>query len=306
MAHFKQHHEYLCKLGAKILKILIRSDQNSKIPLIGIQFHYLESMQGTQSIERAIQLLRLFNDEKPDWTLQELISETGLTKTTVFRMLTTLKNEGLLDHSEAGMWCLGSELIMLGGRSMRRHRVRSIAGEFMRKVARATGESVTLDILWLDEHNRPYSMVIDEALGNHLLGMTQYVGSRLPAHATSTGKVLLAFQPPDVLGTFDLGHLAPLTEDTISTKAGLEHELEGIAEQGYGTTVHELEVGIMGIAVPIFNHHNEIVAALSTAGPASRLPIDKLISFTSVLKEAAGNISYKIGFRTESKISPPN
>ncbi|MEM8861832.1 MAG: IclR family transcriptional regulator [Chloroflexota bacterium] len=262
-------------------------------------------MKGTQSIERAIQLLRLFNDEQPDWTLQELIFETGLTKTTVFRMLSTLKDEGFLDQSESGQWCLGSELIMLGGRSMRRHRVRSIAGKFMRKVARVTGESVTLDILWVDDHNCPYSMVIDEALGHHLLGMTQYVGSQLPAHATSTGKALLAYQPEDVLNTFNLNELASLTDDTIRTKTDLLEELKQVKAQGFGMTVHELEVGIMGIAVPIFNHHNEIVAALSAAGPASRLPIKKLTSFAPILKEAAGDISYKIGFRPETENHPP-
>ncbi|MFK7802678.1 MAG: helix-turn-helix domain-containing protein, partial [Anaerolineae bacterium] len=55
-------------------------------------------MKGTQSIERAIQILRLFNDEKPDWMLPELIEATGLKKTTVFRMLTTLKHEGFLEQ----------------------------------------------------------------------------------------------------------------------------------------------------------------------------------------------------------------
>ncbi|MEM9776388.1 MAG: IclR family transcriptional regulator [Chloroflexota bacterium] len=260
-------------------------------------------MKGTQSIERAIHLLRLFNDEKPDWTLQELIAETGLTKTTVFRMLSTLKREGLLDHTGAGMWCLGSELIMLGGRSMRRHRVRSFASEYMRRVARETGESVTLDILWIDEHNQPYSMVIEEALGHRLLGMTQYVGTRLPAHATSTGKVLLAYQPSDTLDSLDLSNLIMLTEDTLQTKDALLVELEQVNLKGFGTTVHELELGIMGIAVPIFNHHKQVVAALSTAGPASRLPIKKLSSLTPILKEAADAISYKIGFRPEPENS---
>ena len=120
-------------------------------------------MQGTQSIGRAIQLLRLFDDEKPNRTLHELIDETGLKKTTVFRMLTALKNEGLLEyHPNSGTWGLGSELILLGGRAMRQHRLRDVANEPMRKLSRQTGESVTLDVLWIDDDQVPFTMVIDE------------------------------------------------------------------------------------------------------------------------------------------------
>ena len=256
-------------------------------------------MKGTQSIERAIFLLRLFNDEKPDWTLQELITETGLTKTTIFRMLSTLKDEGFLDQADTGHWCLGSELIMLGGRSMRRHRVRNVAKHYMYHISRETGESVTLDVLWIDENNVPYSMVIDEHLGRYLLGMTQYVGVRLPAHATSTGKVILAHLETGDIHALDLENLAKLTDKTIINKELLLRELEQIATRGYSSTIHELELGIMGIATPIFNHHGEVVASISIAGPASRLSEDKLTSFAPLLKEKANEISYEIGFRFE-------
>ncbi len=253
-------------------------------------------MQGTQSLERAIQLLRLFDDERPNWTLADLIDETGLKKTTVFRMLTALKNEGLLEHnSSTGMWGLGSELILLGGRAMRQHRLRDIANSHMRKLSRLTGESVTLDVLWVDEDQTPFTMVIDEAIGRHLLGLTQYIGTRLPAHATSTGKVLLAFQDDEELADLNFDKMIELTDDTLNQKADLLTQLSNIRTSGYATTRHELEVGIAGIAAPIFDLNGDIIAGISIAGPTSRISPEKLESYAPILLETAEQISIQIG-----------
>lgn len=257
-------------------------------------------MQGTQSIERAIQLLRLFDDDRPNWTLIELIDETGLKKTTVFRMLTALKNEGLLEHNgSTGRWGLGSELILLGGRAMRQHRLRDIANEHMRKLSRLSGESVTLDVLWIDEYQVPFSMVIDEVIGRHLLGLTQYIGTRLPAHATSTGKVLLAFQDEAELTELNFAQMIELTDDTLNLKDDLYSKLTHIRTKGYGTTRHELEVGIAGIAAPIFDLNNQVIAGISIAGPTSRISPEKLHSYAPILLEAAENISIQIGHRAK-------
>ncbi len=255
-------------------------------------------MEGTQSIERAIQLLRLFDDENPSWTHQGLIEETGLKKTTIFRMLTALKNEGFLDHHQStGTWNLGSELIMFGGRAMRQNRFREVAREYMHKVSRLTGESVTLDVLWIDEEMVPYSMVIDESIGRHLLGLTQYIGTRLPAHATSTGKVLLAFQKDETLAELNLAEPKVLTDDTLDTQKKILDDLEIIRSNRYGTTMHELEIGIAGIAAPIFDLNDEVIAAISVAGPTSRLLKEKLQSYAPILLDAAEDISARIGHR---------
>ncbi len=255
-------------------------------------------MQGTQSIERAIQLLKLFDDERPNWTLVELVDETKLKKTTVFRMLTTLKNEGLLEYNaNSGKWGLGSELILLGGRAMRQHRLRDIANEHMRKLSRLSGESVTLDVLWIDDDKVPYSMVIDEVIGRHLLGLTQYIGTRLPAHATSTGKVLLAFQDEAELEELNFTQMIELTDDTLNSKANLLSNLSRVQENGYGTTRHELEVGIAGIAAPIFDLNNQVIAGISIAGPTSRISPEKLQSYAPPLLETAETISIQLGHR---------
>ena len=253
-------------------------------------------MKGTQSLERAIHILRLFDDEQPDWTLQELIEQTGLTKTTVFRMLTTLKHEGLLAQTDKGKWCLGSELIMLGGRAMRRNRFRAVANYQMRQLARETGESATVDVLWIDENNVPFSMVIDEALGHHMLGMTQYIGARLPAHATSTGKVMLAFLTADEFDILNLKSLQRMTDDTITSRKALSQELETVRSVGYGTTMHEIEAGVMGIAVPIFDHHGYVKASISVTGPSSRISADQLHRFAPTVLQAAEAISAQIGY----------
>ena len=254
-------------------------------------------MKGTQSLERAIHILRLFDDEQSDWSLQDLVEQTGLTKTTVFRMLTTLKHEGFLEQADKGTWCLGSELIMLGGRAMRRNRFRAVANDQMRQLARETGESATVDVLWIDENSVPFSMVVDEAVGRHMLGMTQYIGARLPAHATSTGKAMLAFLTADELDVLNFKKLQRMTDDTIISRKVLLEELETVRTVGYGTTMHEIEVGVMGIAAPIFDHHGYVRASISVTGPSSRISTEQLHGYSSIILKAADAVSAQIGYR---------
>ena len=112
--------------------------------------------EGTQAISRAFQLLKMFDDEHPEWALADLVEASAFKKTTAFRMLSALEYEGVLQRSESGDYQLGSELIVLGGRAMRSNRVRSVAQPHLKQLARQTTESTTLDVLWMDEIGRAH------------------------------------------------------------------------------------------------------------------------------------------------------
>ncbi|MEM7538858.1 MAG: IclR family transcriptional regulator [Chloroflexota bacterium] len=255
-----------------------------------------EKYAGTQTIARAFALVNLFTDEQPVWSLPDLINASGLKRTTVFRLLSALEAEQIVRKTETGDYMLGPGLIALGGRAIRTNQLRAVAQPLLRELVQRTGESVTIDILWIDDEQRPTSMVIEEQLAQRVLGLSQYIGARFPAHTTSTGKVLLAYQSPKRLAQLQLTPLASYTEHTITTTEVLDETLAEIRKQGYATTINELELGLTAIAAPIFNHYGEVQAALCIGGSSSRFSSEKLVATSAVLIEYGQQISRKIGY----------
>ncbi len=259
----------------------------------------MPSTSGTQTVKRAIQLLRIFDDDHPQWSFADLVQATKLNKTTVFRLLTTLEDERLVRRTPSGRYRLGSEMIALGGRAMRSNNLRMVSNDTLRQLTQTTGETTTLEVLRQDRHGIWTTLVIDEVLGRHLVGITQYIGSRLPIHATSTGKVLLAYQSADRFDQFLQQPLSSLTEHTLITLSDLRHELKLVRKQGVAIAVGELEMGLMTTAAPIFDYSGGIQAAISIVGPSIRVNQDRLLELAKLAKESANTISHQLGFRQE-------
>jgi DNA-binding IclR family transcriptional regulator len=252
-----------------------------------------EPYPGTQAVLRAIALLKAFSDEQPQLGLAELARMVGLNKTTTYRLLTALESQGLVARTPAGeTYRLGPEVIALGGRALRASDLRSVSRAELMELARATGETATLEILVGQE-----VLVLDEVSGAHLVGATQYIGARWPAQATSTGKVLLAFLPEAEREKLLPQLLIQVTEQTITLAEALRQQLAVIRKQGYATAIEELEVGFSAIAAPIRNHDGQVVASLSINGPTTRLTPERLAEVVPLVVEAAGRVSTQLGFK---------
>ncbi|MEM8861389.1 MAG: IclR family transcriptional regulator [Chloroflexota bacterium] len=256
----------------------------------------MEKYAGTQSLARTFGLIRLFTDDRPVWTLPDLIETSGLKRTTVFRLLSALEGEGIVRKTSAGEYALGPELIVWGGRAIRSSNLRTIAKPHMEQLVQQTNESVTLDILWVDDDNRPMSMVVEEQLGRHVMGMAQYIGGRFPAHATSTGLVLLAWM--DGLGRdkLDLHGMLESHPTAITKPQQLVAELKATKARGYGRTQDDLEVGLSAVAAPIFNTHGQVQGALCIAAPSSRMTAKRIDDLSETIVESAKKISKQLGF----------
>ncbi len=252
--------------------------------------------EGSQTISRAFELLHLFDDEHPEWSLSELVTASGFKKTTAFRLLSELEHQNVLQRTTTGNYALGSQLIVFGGRAMRTNRLRKVVRPHLQRLAQLTTESTTLDVLWMADDTRPTSMVIDEVLGTHLLGITQYVGVRFPAHTTATGKTLLAFQAPETLKTALAAPLLAETTHTLTTADALHAELAIVRERGFALAMHELEIGIMAAAAPIFGVHGDIQAAISIGGSSGRIDEQQLTKYGQLAKETAIKISKQLGY----------
>jgi DNA-binding IclR family transcriptional regulator len=247
----------------------------------------ISSAPGTRSVVRAIAVLKTIGRSPGAHGISELGSATGLSKATVFRLLGALETEGIVARDKtSGAYSLGPELIGLGTSALSTTDLRAIARDELATLSLLTGETSTLEVLL-----GPDVIILDEVQGRFLLGSTPEIGHRWPAHATSTGKLLLALLPGVPLPA-RLSRLAPRT---IVSKVVLNRELELIRRRGFAIAVDELEPGLVALAAPVRDHTGAAVAALSINGPATRLSPAARRRILPMLRRAANEVSRRLG-----------
>ncbi len=244
--------------------------------------------QGTQALTRAFGILRVFSDAAPEWALADVARSVSLTRSTALRILTALEREGLVVRNRTtGTFHLGPRAIELGSLAQRTNTLQRVAHAELVELARVTGETTSLEILAGTD-----VLVLDEVQGRHKLSPAPIVGSRWPAHATSTGKVLLAALGPERPAGF---RLARLTPNTITSQARLGTELAAVLERGYATAIEELEMGYVALGAAVRNHEAQVIAAMSVGGPAARFGPEAITRMARLLGEAAGRVSRSLG-----------
>ncbi len=248
---------------------------------------------GTQSVLRAVSLLKVFDDDHPEWGLTELAGEAGLNKTTAFRLLSALESEGMVARSAAGdSYVLGPEIVVLGGRALRANNLRRVSRPRLEELARATGETASLEVLSGSE-----MLIIDEVPGDHLVGGVRSIGTRWPLHGASTGLALLAAWPEAEREAFLQNPLLPVTPGTITGRDELRSFLCQINKQGYAVADEMLELGLIAIGAPLHDYDGRAVAAISIFGPKIRLAKDTLSAKGELVRETAREISTMLGYR---------
>jgi len=241
--------------------------------------------QGAQAALRAVRLLKMFTNERPEMTLAELSRASGLNKTTTHRLLRALQSESLIDRNPAtSAYSLGAGLMALGVQALASSDLRRRVRPVLRTLARETGETATLEVPFEDS-----MLILDEVAGSHVLGSAGNIGTRWPIHATSTGKVWLAF---DESGVDRLGErLKPLTNRTVVEKDAFQPQLAEIRRRGYAITVDELEDGFTAVATIIRGVLGDVQGALSIGGPTQRLNATKRAEFGTSLCKAAERLN---------------
>ena len=253
---------------------------------------------GTQSVRRAIALLKVFSDQRPDWGLTDIAREASLNKTTAYRLLTALEAEGMVARTSQGeAWRLGAGVIAMGALALRSNDLVSVARPELEALVRDTGETATLEVLVGSE-----ILILDAVQGPSLVGASSEIGTRWPAHATSTGKVLLADRR--VHGKAARGRngsrgsrrrLRRFTPRTITEPRRLDRELSRAIDRGWATAVEELEEGYAAIGAPVRDHDGRAVAAISVGGPAARITKARIPELARQVVRAADRTSRRLG-----------
>lgn len=240
--------------------------------------------------DRAIDTLLAFTEERPIWSTLELSDHFGMPRSTMYRYLSTLRGVGLIAEDEAGRYRLGPRILQLARVAKQQQSVLRIAAPVIADLNRRFNETVILN------EKIGHEMVMLERVDTrHSVAASALRGQILPWPAAASAKVLLAFaDAEDREAMLRLMKPVRYTPKTITSRAALRSALTKIQKQGYAVGDEELEIGVRGIAVPIFVG-DECRFSLSIAVPSFRLPDDKLPEMIEMLKAAAIAVTKGMG-----------
>ncbi|MEM8891097.1 MAG: IclR family transcriptional regulator [Bacteroidota bacterium] len=249
------------------------------------------------SVQKTFAILEYFTVEKPEWGVTELAEAIGSNKSTIYRFLSDMEKRGILYKDPATeKYSLGLKLFELGNRVHLQTAFVDKTHPELIKVAGSITETVHIAVL--KNHQVFYVDKVESPQG---LKISSHIGSFNPAYATSLGKMLLAYQESDLQAQSIkaiMNGQGPVayTKNTITNREPLLKELQQIRQNGFAIDREEFEIGLICVAVPIFNQRNEVVASLSASGPSSRFEEEKVSDYVATLKIGADAIRNRIGY----------
>ena len=245
-----------------------------------------------QSVDRAVSVMEFLS--RRGWSgVTELSRELEIHKSTAYRLLTTLRDRGLVEQDAATeKYRLGFGLVLLARAVSADLDILRCARPVCERLSERTGETVTIAVLEGDD-----AVVIHQSISRASALGVDWKGRHTPLHATAAGKIFLAHMPEDQLLRILKGPLERFTENTIIDLASLKDHTGKIPDEGYGYTVEEMEPGLNAAGAPIRGAEGGVVGAVSVSGPAFRLPPDALPEIGELSRRAAAEISRCLGFR---------
>jgi IclR family transcriptional regulator, acetate operon repressor len=237
---------------------------------------------GAQSIDRAARILVRLVESDDVVTLASLMEETRLPKSTAARLLRALERNGLAQRRPGGGFRPGPVLVDYARRDTAVGDLATLALPFLERLEATTGETANVAI------PTPTGVArVAQVDSHHPLGAGNWVGRRIPSHASSLGKVFMAFgaaQPP-------FGRLARLGPNTITSIPDLLAQLELVRRNGYATTWEELQAGLCSAAAPVRGARGTVIAAISVSAPTVRTSRERLGELTQHVVETAAGLS---------------
>lgn len=227
--------------------------------------------QSVQALERGLAVLQVFDREHPALTLSDVARRADVTRATARRILLTLERLGHV-KSDGRQFSLTPRVLSLGWAYLSSLDLWELAQPLMRELTAQTGESTSAATLDGTE-----VVYVARVPTRRIMSITIQVGTRLPAHATSMGRVLLAGLTPEELdGFFAVARLEAFTDRTIVEHERLRRTLDDVRRQGWSFVDQELERGVRSIAAPIRGVDGRVLAALNIGASASRIPAEQL------------------------------
>lgn len=236
-----------------------------------------------KSLKKAMDLLDFFTLENPEWSISDLSRVSGLYKSNIYSILTTLAMCGYIEQD------VGSEKYRLGTKLLTKSNVvlsymneLDVVHKALKEISEQVPEWLFFAILRFDE-----VLYLDSYIPQKSNSSAHYIkGRTAPIYCTGIGKALYSACPDGSIALPD----APFQSYTPNTITSLEKFYEDIQktrERGYSIDNMEHEYGIKCVGVPIFNHHGQLFGAISASGPSLRFTQEKIEFYATVLIEKA-------------------
>jgi IclR family KDG regulon transcriptional repressor len=244
-----------------------------------------------RAIDRALDVLMAFDQERPALLLAEVAERSNLSKPTAFRVLTSLRRRGFISQSPSGDYSLGFEIVTLAAVRKRQSKVWDEALPFMRTVRDAVDETVLLSVRVGDER-----IILDQVESGQPIRRVAKIGERVPLYAGAASRILLAGMGDDEVEKYlERTVLHKLGPDTLTDVGQLRRELASVRELGYAVGNNERNVGGNGIAVGVQDYSRQTVAALQVTVPRERWTDDVRVRCLEVLAVEAAALSRHLG-----------
>lgn len=244
---------------------------------------------GSQTVSRALKLLRCFSAETPKLTLTELSAMTELTVPTTHRLLRTLIHEGFLYmDDDTKRYSLGPALLKLAGAIIHRDDMHNIVLPHLERLRRQTGETAALHLL-VDGMR----VCIIELPSHQSIRMTSGVGRSYPLHIGAAGKVILSNLPPEELDEYVRDHLDQSWDEAAIQR--LRQQLHEMRESGYAKSFGEVVDGASALASAVLDASDYPIGAINLTGPAGRWTETLMEDQLENLRDAIADIASKLG-----------
>jgi IclR family transcriptional regulator, acetate operon repressor len=247
---------------------------------------------GVQSVDRALSIIETLAEDDEGYRLSDLAVRTGLSTSTVHRLLATLEKRRFVqfDRTES-KWHIGAQSFSVGATFARRRNFAAQAMPYLRKLRDQTRETANLAVV--DDES---IVVLIRAESREIMRSLTKVGGRVAMVASGVGKAVLAtYADKDVNAIIRHHGMPRLTEKSIVRPSDLFRQLEIIRKQGYAVDDEEACMGIRCVAAVVYSDCSEPLAAISVSGMTSRLTDDRLPLLGRVVRDVATELTLALG-----------
>ncbi|WP_369899932.1 IclR family transcriptional regulator [Bacillus manliponensis] len=242
------------------------------------------------SISKICKILNCFTSDEPVLGNAEIAEKLNMNASTVHHLVRTLCEEGMLIRDERRKYRLGWKLLEWGNQVMFQQEIYSGAIPIVEELVRKFNGTVHIGMF-----DRGDVVFILKVSSKDSIQVSTHVGSRTPAYCTSTGKVLLSFNPSFLASAIERG-LPPRAPNTITCMRKFQEELQQIGKQGYSVSNNENEYGLYGIAAPIRSYTGKTIAALNIVGPIAYMEETNQEAIVRHVMHTANLISREFGY----------
>lgn len=247
-----------------------------------------------KSADRTLQILELVARKKGGFRHTEIAHALKIPTSSLSGLLSTIHAKDYLAFDEEKKrYKLGPQVLLLATRYLAELDIVKFAQPIIEEIAHKSGEAVSLAVRYGHE-----AMFICKQESYHALVPRLGLGERIPLYATAVGKILLAYLSKEELNQYlSSAKITPLTKSTITIPRKLIKELESISKKGIAYSREEQVEGIYGMAVPVFDYTNKVVAGITIAIPKPRFNRKRETFIKDILIESSAKLSQLLGFQ---------